>query len=462
MSYPDFIPPYDEEVEACVLGTIITEREAYSKTEAYLTEDCFYNPFHRVLYNAIVELTQKSRRPDANTVRSFLNEKKIEFDVLVFVKIATSFTFDLETYCLVLKEKYAQRRTIEICRENIDKVNKGEDIGDVLFGFDKDLGGMQEFMVGKSETEHISSAVKGALEQMYVRMDDFTHDRFTGVNTGLVDLNKRTNGWQSSELIIIAARPAMGKTALALKFAKSAGVPVAMFSLEMSDVSLANRMLLSETNIHPDDFKRGRLTPEQAQEVEIAAGRVCKFPIYIDSNASVSMKYIHTKCRTLHKKGRCGLVIIDYLQLAQERGEKNRNREQEIANMSREAKIIAKELDVPVLLLSQMSRDIEKRTDKRPMLSDLRESGAIEQDADMVIFVHRPEYYHIEVSNSDGGIEENYGELIIAKYRNGGIGVVKFKHNGSLTKIFDYYPSVAPLNYSAVEHYNEPKDNLPF
>jgi replicative DNA helicase len=280
----------------------------------------------------------------------------------------------------------------------------------------------------------ISQILNEAVAEMYFRIDKHRKGIQPGITTGLAELNLKTTGWQKSDLIILAARPAMGKTAMALHFAKRAaknGTPVALFSLEMSDVSLANRIILSETEIDPDNFKQGKISNIEAAEIEKAIRTIYNYPIYVDSNSSVSMNYIHAKARVLHKKGKCDLLIIDYLQLAAEKGDKNRNRENEVSAMSREAKLIAKDLDIPVILLSQLNRDVDKRRNKVPVLADLRESGAIEQDADQVIFIHRPEYY-------SGNAMKGYGELIIAKYRNGNTGIVPFKYNESMTKIFDF------------------------
>lgn len=205
----------------------------------------------------------------------------------------------------------------------------------------------------------------------------------------------------------------------------------------MSNVSLSDRLILSECNIDADNFKSGQLTMEETEEIEKAVGHLWNLPIYIDDNASVTMDYIRARSRILHKQGKCDMVLIDYLQLASDIG-RNQSREQAISQMSRTAKIIAKELDIPVILLSQLNRSVESRADKKPLLSDLRESGAIEQDADKVIFIYRPEYYGIEATDENGALLKNCGQLLIAKNRNGATGLVGFSHNESLTKITDY------------------------
>ena len=205
----------------------------------------------------------------------------------------------------------------------------------------------------------------------------------------------------------------------------------------MSDISLANRLILSECEVDPDRFKSGYMTNEETKKIEMAVNTLWNLPIYIDDNPCVTMDYIRSRCKILNKQGKCGIIMADYLQLT-ESSEREGNREREVAKMSRTAKITAKELKIPFLLLSQLNRGNESRLDKKPLLSDLRESGAIEQDADIVMFIHRPEYYNIEVKDKFGNIEHNYGELIIAKNRDGATGMVKFKHNDGMTKFYDY------------------------
>ena len=267
----------------------------------------------------------------------------------------------------------------------------------------------------------------------------------TGIDTGLLQLNKLTGGWQPSKLIILAARPSMGKTAIMLHFsirAARSGIPVCIYNLETSNTELINRMILACSNIDACRYKSGFMSHEDWNEFEKAKRELTGLPIYIDDcSSSVSMQYIRNHSRQMQKKGKCGIVFVDYLQLAEMRlEERNRTREQEVAQASRQAKIIAKELNVPFILLSQLSRDVEKRGGtRRPMLSDLRESGAIEQDADLVMFIYRAAYYGMKedaAGNSLAGI----GELIMAKNRDGGVGEVPFSHNPSMTKIFDFDP----------------------
>ena len=265
-----------------------------------------------------------------------------------------------------------------------------------------------------------------------------------GITTGIHSLDNVTGGWKPSQLIVLAARPAMGKTAVMLHFALSAsrqGKAVCIFSLEMSDVSLTDRLLLAVSGVDAERYRTGLLTPDDWRRISEAEATMQGLPLYIDDKPTVTMHYIRAQSMLLQKRGRCDIIFIDYLQLADTSTGKNRNREQEIANASRSAKMIAKELSVPVVLLSQLSRKVEDRADKTPQLSDLRESGAIEQDADIVAFIHRPAYYGDKTIITPKGNEINasgVGVLTLAKQRDGATAGVLFSHNYSMTKIEDY------------------------
>lgn len=446
MSYNLNNIPQAEDLEIAVLGASMIEREAFSKIVNTIVSDDFYTPKHRIMFDAISELYKASEPIDMLTVmqklKSLGNLDKIGgASYIAEITDLVSSSLHIERHAQIIKEKSIARQNISIYQDAISRIENGEDVADVMFLTDREIQKQQETLTGTQDARHISNVLGEALESTYNRVSLASNGVQSGINTGLNELNKLTNGWQNSELIVLAARPAMGKTAFLLHFAKIAAkdnVPVCLYSLEMSDISLANRMILSECNIDDYRFKSGNLSQSELNEIEEAVGRIYNLPIYIDDNASVSMSYIRAKSRVLKKQGKCEFVIIDYLQLASDNKNKNSNREQEIAKMSREAKIIAKELDIPVILLSQLNRSVEARADKKPLLSDLRESGAIEQDADIVCFIHRPEYYGVEVQDKQGNIVRNFGELIIAKNRNGATGSVKFTHNGTLNKIFDY------------------------
>lgn len=267
-----------------------------------------------------------------------------------------------------------------------------------------------------------------------------------GITTGLSHLDRITGGWRGGQLVVLAGRPSMGKTALSLLFVRAAaeqGVPVCYFSLEMTDTMLVGRMLVGASRVDAGAFRAGTVSTEDWRQIESGAEMLRPLPLYLFDRSMMTMPQIRVQARSMQRKGRCGIVIIDYLQLIGTPTEERRygNREREVAEISRAAKLLAKELDIPVVLLAQLSRKIEERTDKTPLLSDLRESGAIEQDADMVIFIDRPAVYGIK--EFDGGrygtiLSQGVGRLTIAKNREGTTGYIPFRHNDSLTVISDY------------------------
>lgn len=330
--------------------------------------------------------------------------------------------------------------------------NNTADVADVLDESNKLIDKINALSCGSSAGQSLRDSLTESLKLAEQRQAAYLGGLPTGIPTGISDLNRLTGGWRGSQLIILAARPAMGKTALMLHFAKSAalnGTPVCIFSLEMSHVSLSDRLLLSECEVEVNRFRNGDLSGDDWRQLNEASAQLEKLPIHVDDNAVVSMRYIKTRCHILKKQGKCGLIMIDYLQLADtSTKERNRNREQEIAQASRQAKIIAKELDVPVVLLSQLSRECEKRADKQPQLSDLRESGAIEQDADVVGFIFRPAYYgldRIETLKYGNISTSGLGIINIAKQRDGATGLVAFSHNPSMTKIGDFQENKIPF-----------------
>jgi replicative DNA helicase len=300
--------------------------------------------------------------------------------------------------------------------------------------------------IGDSGARHVSKSLADALTAAETRQTLRQSGKTTGIPTGIASLDRLTGGgWQPGQLVILAARPAAGKSAVALSMAKAAamnGTPVLFMSLEMGDVSLADRLLLSECDIDADDFRAGHLTPADWRKLDEAAAKLQGLPIHIDPSPMVSMRKIRSRAKTMHRRGKCSSLFIDYLQLIDcQSDKKGRNREQEVSEVSRQAKLLANELQIPVILLSQLNRAVESRADKTPLLSDLRESGAIEQDADIVAFIHRPAYYNVEQipTRSYGTISaEGVGILTIAKQRNGAVGTVLFSHNESLTRVTDY------------------------
>jgi len=437
--------PQAPDAEKAVIGALITFTEAFDKV-SFLTTAMFYNPRYQILFEAILSLKKKDAPVDIITVSQELatmgKADEVPLFVLTEVTMYIQSLAHINTHALIILDKYLQRQILQFSLElQSQATDDTNDVGDVLFNAGKKIEKLQEILIGQKEASTYQDISRLFYEDIQVRMNKFLSGTQTGVTTGLTDLDRITSGWQPSELVILAARPSMGKTAMALHFAHSAsraGVPVVIFSLEMSKVNIYNRSVLSAcNNLDPRKLKTGNLMND-LPSIDKSVGQLCKLPIYVDDNSDINMSYIRSASRLLHKKRQCGMVIIDYLQLIAPEKEKYGNREQEVSAMSRASKLLAKELNIPVILLSQLNREVERRQEKRPQLSDLRESGAIEQDADMVIFIHRPEYYKEVIHDSNGKPIENAGELIIAKNRNGATGNVRFKHNTTLSRIFDY------------------------
>lgn len=448
------LPPQAIDLEKAVLGAVMIDRNAVHLVSSMLSSEMFYSESHGHMWAAIINLYDSNQAIDMLTVTQKLRDNGAlelaggAYNVMsMSANVASS--MNIETHASIIVQQYLKRELIrvggEIVTESFDDTT---DAFEMINKADNAVSKISEVSIRGGSMVHISDAVHKSLEGAYKREQLRKQGKPSGINTGLKELDRVTGGWQKSDLIIVAARPGMGKTSIMLKFALSAalsGVPVCIYSLEMSDERLADNLLLALCDVSKDDYKNGLMDKEDWDKITAANEQLKVLPIYIDPNPSVSMRYIKANSRVMARKGKCGMIMIDYLQLADVKlDERNRNREQEIAQASRQAKIIAKELDIPVILLSQMSRKVEERGSKKPVLSDLRESGAIEQDADIVGFVYRPEYYGIE-SDSNGNSLKGYGEFILAKHRNGSCEDIAFGYNPSMTHITDYKPFEIPF-----------------
>lgn len=444
---PGKVPPQAIEYEEAVLGALMLESSALDYVQHKLCPETFYKPAHQLIYRSITAIYVRNEPIDILTVTNELRKNnELEsvggpyYITQLTSRIASS--ANIEHHVGLLVQKFMLRSAIQSCSEIINFSYQDDcDAFDLIDLADTKFSQILEKAGNGSSMERIEIPLQKSYDEARKREILAKKGKVTGIDTGLKELNKVTGGWQNSDLIIQAGRPGMGKTALmlhqALAAAKS-GVPVCIFSLEMSSKSLADRLIPAECGIDINHFKNGQMNDQDWVEFNEAFNVVSRLPIYVDPKPTVSMRYIKSQSRIMQKKGHCGLVLIDYLQLVDTSSDRmNRNREQEVAEASRSAKIIAKELDIPVILLCQLSRKVEDRRDNIPMLSDLRESGAIEQDADLVIFIYRPEYYGFE-ENSDGESLIGVGDLLIEKHRNGPTGNVKFRYNESLTKITDY------------------------
>lgn len=436
--------PQNIEAEEAVLGAILVNPRVITKIVEYLKPESFYKPAHRYIYEAMIQLFNSNEKIDIITVCDVLNfNSKLDsvggrsfINDLSYNAITTA---NIEYYAKIIQEKAIKRALI----------NAGSEI--VSFGYDVNsidasLESAQKliFDIASKKATTDLTPVKELVLDAYEKIE-YRHNHqgeLLGIPTDFYDLDVLLNGLQRSDLIILAARPAMGKTALALNIAQNVGikakVPVAIFSLEMSKQQLMQRMLCSVAEVDTQKLKTGNMQSKDWEKIVDAMNQFAQAPIYIDDTPGCTLTDIRAKCRRLKMaQNDIGLVVIDYLQLMESSNSKE-DRFQAVSTISRGMKMLAKELDVPVIALSQLSRAVEGRTDKRPMLSDLRESGSIEQDADIVMFIYRDEYYRKaedgEEDEAAKAINKGESEIIIAKHRNGPVGTVKLLFQGNITK----------------------------
>jgi len=430
------IPPHDLDAEQAILGSMLTDRDAVISSVEVLKEEDFYREDNRAIYAAILNLYNRAEPIDIITVKSELESMGkfqqiggLEYLAELPEKVPT--TANATKYIKIVEEKSTLRRLIKTANEIIELgYDQSEEVEDIMEGAEKKI-----FNIMQEKNQKGYSPIKDVLVESFTKLEELYNRKqhITGVPSGFTDLDYRTAGFHGSELILIAARPAMGKTAFALNIATNAAVkskvPVAVFSLEMSKEQLVNRILCSESMVDSNKVRTGKLEEDDWTKLAGAIGPLSEANIYIDDTPGISITEIRAKCRKLKLEKDIGLVVIDYLQLIQgSNNKRNGSREQEISEISRSLKILAKELDVPVIALSQLSRAAEQRPDHRPMLSDLRESGAIEQDADIVMFLYRDDYYNQDSEKKD------IAEVIIAKHRGGSTGTVELLWLGSYTK----------------------------
>src|SRR3977135_3586548 len=443
------IPPQAKDLEEAVLGAIMLEKNAFDFVIEILKPECFYVDANQRIYRAMQGLANKSQPIDILTVAEELRSKE-ELEMVGGPYYVTKLTnavvssAHIEAHARIILQKFIQRELIRISGEIIgDAYEDSTDVFDLLDDAETKL-----FEITNNHLRKNFDTIDSVLVKTIQRIEDLRHknEDISGVPSGYTALDRVTYGWQNTDLIILAARPAVGKTAFALNLARNAAMhpgkptPVALFSLEMSAGQLVQRILAAESEIWLEKIARGKLEEHEMKQL-YARGiqRLAQAPLFIDDTPALNIFELRAKCRRLKNKHGIGCIIIDYLQLMSGAGEnKNGNREQEISRISRDLKSLAKELQVPIIALSQLSRAVEKRKEgaKIPQLSDLRESGAIEQDADMVMFLYRPEYYDI-TANEFG--ESNKGEthVRIAKHRNGSLETIKLRALLHIQKFID-------------------------
>ncbi len=439
------LPPQNIEAEQAVLGTVLIQDKALLKVIDLLQPGDFYRDAHKTIYAAMMALFDKHEPHDLITVTGLLSDQNKLEDVggaayLASLTDIIPFTGTLVHHARIIRKKSILRRLIQTSTEVAARCYDAQDDIDTLV----DEAEKTIFEIAHSKKgegfQPMSSVVPKAFDRINRLFDKQEH--ITGVATGYDELDRMTAGLQPAEMIILAARPSMGKTALAMNIVQHAAmigkVPVAVFSLEMSVESLALRMLCSLGPIDSQRIRTGRLIDSDWPKLTRATGMLSEAPIYIDDTPGLTVLEMRAKARRLKSEQDLGLIVVDYLQLMQGKSS-SENRAQEISDISRSLKAMAKELNVPVIALSQLNRSLENRTDKRPQLADLRESGAIEQDADVIMFIYRDEVYNRAEGNPNRGL----AEIIVGKQRNGPTGVIKLSFLGEYTR-FENYSNRAP------------------
>ena len=429
------IPPHDIEAEQAIIGSMLTDKDAVIAAVEVLQEQDFYREDNKIIYSAILNLYNRAEPIDIITLKSEIKSMGkfeavgvLEYIVQLPDKVPT--TSNVEQYIKIVEEKSMLRALIKTADELITLgYDPTQEVEQVIDTAEKKI-----FQVMQKKNQKGYSSIKDILVDTFTQLEQLYNQKesITGVPTGFVDLDYRTSGLHNSDLILVAARPAMGKSAFALNIATNAAVrakvPVAIFSLEMSKEQMTNRILCSEAMVDSAKVRTGKIDDDEWAKLAATSGELSEAGIYIDDTPGISIMEIRAKCRKMKLEKNIGLVVIDYLQLVQGSNKKGGSREQEIAEISRSLKILAKEIDVPVIALSQLSRAPEQRIDHRPMLSDLRESGSIEQDADIVMFLYRDDYYNEDTE------KKNIAEVIIAKHRSGATGTVELLWLANYTK----------------------------
>ena len=446
------VPPQAVDLEEAVIGAMMLEKDKLAAVIELLKPEVFYKREHQIIYSAITRLFSLVKPVDILTVTDELRKSgELElvggpyYIAMLTNRVASS--ANIEFHARIILQKHIQRELIRISSAIIkDAFEDTTDVFELLDQAESNLFAVSETSIRRN-VRSMQSLVKEAVAEISAGRLHEGHLR--GVGSGFTEIDRVTSGWQKSDLIILASRPGMGKTAFALTMARNIAVdfkkPIAFFSLEMSAIQLVTRLIASETEISAEKLKRGNLEDYEWEQLNSRIATLIDAPLFIDDTPALTMFELRAKCRRLKTQHDIQIVILDYLQLMQGAPEHKGNREQEISNISRSLKAMSKELDIPIIALSQLSREVEKRIVKKPILSDLRESGSIEQDADMVLFIYRPEYYKIE-EDTYGGPVEGVAEISIAKNRNGATKDVKLKFVSRFAKFMDIEIDYSSLN----------------
>lgn len=418
------IPPQNIEAEISVLGAILLDKEAIIKVADIITPDDFYKDTHGIIFRAMLDLFEHREPIDIITLTNNLNEKK-KLDQIggstYITTLASSVpsAANITNYAKIVADKSVLRRLIHASNEIASiAFNENDEIPNIL-----DRAEQSIFAVSQKHTKENFTPIKAVLTESFDKIDELHKDKdsLRGVPSGFNELDNLMAGLQPSDLIIVAGRPSMGKTSFALNIAQHVagreGIPVAVFSLEMSKEQLVDRLLCGEANVDSWKLRTGKLEDDDFPKIGQAMATLSEAPLYIDDSAGINVLEMRTKARRLQAEHGLGLIVIDYIQLIQ--GRNNANRVEEVSEISRALKGLAREINVPVIALSQLSRAVENRPSKIPQLADLRESGSIEQDADVVMFVYREEYYEQDTER------KNIADILVRKHRNGPVGQVE-------------------------------------
>ncbi|MCL5246906.1 replicative DNA helicase [Cellulophaga sp. 20_2_10] len=458
------IPPQAVDLEEVVIGAMMIDKKGVDEVIDILHPDVFYKEAHKHIYEAIFKLFESSEPIDLLTVSTQLKQDgKLEvvggdFYLIRLTQKVTS-SAHIEFHARIILQKFIQRSLIKISNEIIQEAYEdATDVFDLLDAAESKL-----YDVTQGNLKRSAETAQNLVIQAKKRIEEISgKEGLSGVPSGFHKLDELTSGWQPSDLIIVAARPGMGKTAFTLSMARNMAVqsnmPVAFFSLEMSSVQLITRLISSETGLSSEKLRTGKLEKHEWEQLNVKVKTLESAPLFIDDTPSLSIFDLRAKCRRLASQHGIKMIMIDYLQLMTAGGtQKGGNREQEISTISRNLKALAKELNVPVIALSQLSRAVETRGgSKRPILSDLRESGAIEQDADIVSFIYRPEYYKIdEWDDDEHSPTQGQGEFIVAKHRNGGLESIRLKFIGSQGKFDNLDDFDSPVEFQSKMNENE-------
>lgn len=461
----DRVPPHSKEAEMAVLGAMMLEKEASSKVMQILSADAFYHETHRVIFQAMASLADRNQPIDIITLNDELRRIGKLQDVggshyLSELNMRTPTAANVEHHARIVFEKALKRKLIAAAMEII-----GNCYSETTDAFEEvDHAEKKIFEIAESRSARGYHTMKRLAIETVEMLEMISHRHsegggVIGVPSGLVKLDNLTGGYQKSDLIIIAARPSMGKTGLALSIARNAAIDykraVAFFSLEMSAPQLVMRLISAEAKVDAHRLRTGDLKTDHWQAIVKTVHRLAEAPVYIDDTPALGIMELRARARLMRREHNVEMIVVDYLQLMH--APKAESREREISMISRGLKQLAKELDIPIVALSQLNRSVESRADKRPMLSDLRESGSIEQDADVVLFVHRPEYYDIKV-DEDGMPTEGMAELIVGKQRNGPTGVAKV----AFIKEYARFENLAYQYDNAPQYLAPPGDEPPF